>query len=152
MKTVKLLLLLTMLGASIAPVMAQDDEHEETGNDRVESLKIAFITEKLNLTSSEAKNFWPVYNEFESQIKRLRAKEKENIASLKAKTAVSDQDADKFMVDQLQLKQQQLDLTKRYIGEFKKVLPAKKVARLLMLEQEFKQQLLKRLKDRRGKM
>lgn len=146
----KTLLLGLLLSICIPQVWAQ--EEEEQGDDRVESLKIAFITEKLNLSSTEAKNFWPVYNEFEGQIKKLRAKEKENINSMKAKTNITDADADKFMTDQLSLKQQQLDLTKKYVVEFKKVLPAKKVARLLMLEQEFKQQLLKRLKERRGKM
>ena len=74
---------------------------------------------------------------------------KENTLTFKAKSAPSEQDANKFITEQLALKQAELDLTKRYMNEFKKVLADQKVALLLTLEQEFKQQLLQRLKERR---
>lgn len=127
-------------------------QEEEDRNDRVEAMRIAFITEKLNLTSSEAKSFWPVFTEFTTELKKTRAKEKENTLSFKAKSSPTDQESSKFINDQLALKQQELDLTKKYVIEFRKVLPEKKVARLLTLEQEFKQQLLQRLKNRQDRM
>lgn len=130
--------------------IAQDEP--ESRNDKVESLKIAFITERLNLSSKEATVFWPVFNEFSDQMKKIREKEKENIRLFNARTAATEQESDKFLTEQLALKQAELDLTKKYVGEFRKVLPVKKVARLLTLEQEFKQQLLQRLKQRQGKM
>jgi adenylate kinase family enzyme len=146
----KNLLLIVFLVNAATMFAQQADQDDDDKADKIEALKVGFITEKLNLSSAEAKNFWPVYNEYESQMKKLRLKEKENTAIIKAKTSATDADADKFLADQLSIKQQQLDLTKKYVAEFKKVLPPKKVARLFMLEQEFKQQLLKRLKERRG--
>ena len=138
---------------SAATMFAQQTDQDDDGKaDRIEALKVGFITEKINLSSAEAKNFWPIYNEFEEQMKKLRSKEKENVRLLKAKSSITDIDADKFLNEQLNLRQQQLDLNKKYVAEFKKVLSAKKVARLFMLEQEFKQQLLNRLKERKGKM
>lgn len=138
---------------SAATLFAQQTDQDDDGKaDKIEALKVGFITEKLNLSSAEAKNFWPIYNEFEEQMKKLRSKEKENVRLLEAKSSITDLDADKFLNEQLTLRQQQLDLNKKYVGEFKKVLSAKKVARLFMLEQEFKQQLLNRLKERKGKM
>ena len=44
----------------------------QTGMDKIKSLKIAFITERLNLSSDEAAVFWPVYNEHEDAIEKLR--------------------------------------------------------------------------------
>jgi hypothetical protein len=145
MRLTNIFLLVALL--SVSTIFAQQTDEDDDGKaDKVEALKVGFITEKLNLSSTEAKSFWPVYNEFEEQMKQLRAKERENVRLL------TDADADKFLNEQLSLKQQQLDLNKKYVAEFKKVLSAKKVARLLMLEQEFKQQLLNRLKERKGKM
>ncbi|MCE2786454.1 MAG: hypothetical protein ACK44P_05205 [Bacteroidota bacterium] len=151
MRLTNIFLLVALL--SVSTIFAQQTDEDDDGKaDKIEALKVGFITEKLNLSSAEAKSFWPVYNEFEVQMKKLRVKERENVRLLKAKSSLTDADADKFLNEQLSLKQQQLDLNKKYVAEFKKVLPAKKVARLLMLEQEFKQQLLNRLKERKGKM
>ncbi|MFN5664946.1 MAG: hypothetical protein ACK461_07175, partial [Bacteroidota bacterium] len=137
MRLTNIFLLVALL--SVSTIFAQQTDEDDDGKaDKIEALKVGFITEKLNLSSAEAKSFWPVYNEFEVQMKKLRVKERENVRLLKAKSSLTDADADKFLNEQLSLKQQQLDLNKKYVAEFKKVLPAKKVARLLMLEQEFK--------------
>jgi hypothetical protein len=134
--------------ALVAKVIAQEDNQR---NDNVEAMKIGFITQKLNLTSTEAKLFWPVFNDFTSEQKKIKAKMKENMLTFKAKNTPTDQDAGKFISEQLLLKQSELDLTKKYVTEFKKVLPEVKVALLLTLEQEFKQQLLQKLKERHDK-
>jgi hypothetical protein len=144
-----ILLTYTLLCFFIAPVFAQDDDER---NDKVEALRIAFITEKLNLSSEEAKVFWPVFNGFTTELKKLRSKLKESSLTYSVKQSPSDQDANKFINDYVSLKQQELDLTKRYLNEFKKVLPEQKVAQLLTLEQEFKKQLLQRLKNKQGKL
>lgn len=149
MKKNIILILVAILGFVSFKTKAQDEDDK---NDKVESLKIAFITDKLNLTSAEAKTFWPVFNEFTDEMKKVKKKEKENMLSFKAKANPTDQESDKFITDHLSSKQAELDITRKYINEFKKVLPGKKVARLLTLEQEFKQQLLQKLKERRERM
>lgn len=37
--------------------------------DKVEKVKIAFFTQQLNLTASESKEFWPVYNSYFLKLK-----------------------------------------------------------------------------------
>lgn len=137
-----LLVCLLSIGLSL---QAQDDKH-----DRIESYKIAFITERLNLTPKEATVFWPVYNEFTDQLKKMKQIEKERVRAYGAKTTPSEAESEKFATEYIAFKQQELDLTRKYVAEFKKVLPAAKVAKLLTLEHEFKMQLLKRLKEKRG--
>jgi hypothetical protein len=144
-----LIFFLALMGLFSAKTIAQE---EDDRNDKVESMKIAFITDKLNLTPAEAQTFWPVFNQFSDELKKIKAKQKENMLTYKAKTNPTDQDANKFIMDQLASKQSELDLTKKYVTDFKKVLPEKKVARLLMLEKEFKEELLQKLKNRQQKM
>lgn len=145
----KKLVLILLLGVGM-PVFAQHaDEPDEGQKDKMEALKIAFITEKLSLTSKEAEAFWPVFNRYDREVRTMRKKQREAAKSYAQKTDPTDAEAEKFLNDQMALKQQEIDLLKKYIPEFKKTLPAAKVARLLSLEQEFKIQLLHKLKDRR---
>lgn len=147
MKNILLVYSLIVLGS--ASLRAQDEQFNKT--DRIESYKIAFITERLNLSPKEASVFWPVYNEFSEQLKKMKRMEKERFKAFRDKNQPSESECEKFTNDFLLFKQQELDLTKKYITEFKKVLPAPKVARLVTLEQEFKMELLHRLKDKRGR-
>lgn len=143
----KKILIITFLLSGIN-VFAQDDELPK--NEKVEAMKVAFITEKLNLSSKEAEVFWPVYREFENEIKLVRKQMRDAAKQYKQKTNATEKEADAYVQEQLTLKQKELDVIKKYIAQFKKVLPAQKVARLLSLEQEFKALLLKKLKDRRN--
>ena len=45
---------------------------QETKNEKIKSLKIAHITKTLDLTTSEAEKFWPIYNTFENKQMGLR--------------------------------------------------------------------------------
>ena len=41
------------------------------GKNRMESYRIAYITDKLSLTPEEAQRFWPIYNQFRDQLKEI---------------------------------------------------------------------------------
>ena len=64
----KKLIILSLLCFLTFTAFAQHDEKRE----RVKALKIAFITEQLNLTETEAQKFWPIYNAFEDNNNKLR--------------------------------------------------------------------------------
>ena len=51
--------------------LSQQPPVEDDAN-RVEVVKMAYITRELNLTPQEAQNFWPVYNNYENEIKQAR--------------------------------------------------------------------------------
>lgn len=145
----KLIFIFLML-AGIMSYAQQADDDDNVKNEKIEAMKIAFITERLALTPKEAEVFWPVFNRFEKEMKAIRNKQRENAKAFKIKTNITDQEADRFIAEQMQYKQQEIDILKKYLPEFKKVLPATKVAKLLSLEQEFKIQLLQKIKERKG--
>ena len=68
----KIILLLLLIGTFNAT--AQDFKNRE----RIKALKVAFITERLELTSTEAQQFWPIYNTFEDNTNKLRRENYEN--------------------------------------------------------------------------
>ena len=63
---------------------------------------------------------------------------------------LSDKDVEKVVDGDLVFRQQELDIVKKYHNQFKQVLPIKKVAMLYRAEDDFKKELLEKIKERRG--
>lgn len=103
-------------------------------DDNIAGVRRDFITKELQLTSSEADAFFPVYNEYIQ-------KKKETRKSLRAEKKGSDIDK---MID---LEQDLINLQREYLEKFKRILPEKKVVQLLEAEKKFKTMMVQRLKD-----
>ncbi|MDZ4666943.1 MAG: hypothetical protein SGJ00_03565 [bacterium] len=120
--------------------------------DKIEAMKIGFITQKLDLSAEEAQKFWPVYNKYsdeqENSRKAFRGKVMEELADV---DKMSNADADKALNDMIAFRSAEVELTKKYMAEFKRVLPTQKVVKLFVAEQQFKKELLKQLKNGRGR-
>jgi hypothetical protein len=141
MKVTYLILLLI----SSAYAFAQPDQRNR---EKMEAYRIAFITDKLDLSSAEAEKFWPVYNEFEKQMRELKRKQRELAKEINSNTDKTDAIAEKRIQQQLSLRSQEHELVKKYIPEFKKVLPAYKVAILLTLDEQFKQEVIRQMQGK----
>ncbi len=129
-------------------VQAQHDHenrrNERASSERVEAQKIAFFTNKLDLTPEEAQVFWPVYNEYAKAKKQLK---NESVRHLEM-DELDDAQANEFIKKYLDNKQRSITLDTEYIEKFKKVLPSKKVLQLIVLERKFKEEVLKDLQKR----
>ncbi|MFN8282748.1 MAG: hypothetical protein U0U67_06005 [Chitinophagales bacterium] len=113
------------------------------GNEKIEALKIAFITKHLNLTAEESQKFWPVYNQYEAEKKQIRQSTIGSIKELKDDGDFTNAEADQAITKYIEFKSRDLDLTKKYIAEFKKILPSTKIAKLVTAEDRFKKMLAK---------
>lgn len=140
---------LLMIGAA-SPVFSQGPGKGVDRED-IESMKIAFLTRRLNLTPDEARKFWPVYNQFSEELKVIR--ENRNKAAKDTKDnfeTLSDKEVEKIVDGEITFRQQEIDLLKKYHNQFKQTLPIKKVAKLYRAEEDFKRELLERIKERRA--
>ncbi len=125
-------------------VFAQTSVAQEgQGNEKIEQLKIAFITKHLKLTTEEAQKFWPVYNQYEAEKKQVRQSTIGSIKELKEDGEFTNAEADQAIIKYIEFKSKDLDLTKKYIVEFKKFLPSTKIAKLVTAEERFKKMLAK---------
>src|SRR5690606_1178834 len=67
--------------------------------EKIKSLKVAFITEKLELTPKEAQSFWPIYNEHQSKKEGFFRIERFEIgAEIKNLDALSDAQASELLI------------------------------------------------------
>jgi hypothetical protein len=118
--------------------------------EKIKTMKIGFLTERLNLSSEEAKVFWPVYTKFQDELESLRKGRRENLQNAQKNfDEMSDKEVEKTVDAEFAFRQNELDLMKRYHPEFKKVLPMKKVAKLYRSEEDFKRKLIEQLQERR---
>lgn len=127
-------------------VFAQDRK------DKIETMHIAYLSQKLNLTPEEAEKFWPIYNEYKADQDKLRKQRMDNVqAVIKAGGVdnMSDADVQKLIADETDLETHQLDLRKEYITKFQQAIPIRKVAKFFIAEDEFKRYLLNQLRKRR---
>lgn len=118
--------------------------------DQIESMRIGFITQKLELTREEAQKFWPVYNEYRDAMNKMREERHDSYKNYKASfETLTDKEYTEYVDNQIIYRQRELDLMKKYHAEFKGVLPIKKVALLYRAEDEFKKNLIKELNERK---
>ncbi len=123
---------------------------DDTGplRDWVNTKRIGFFTNKLNLTSKEAEKFWPVYNDYAKEVGELRdARRKNGRETMDNLNTMADSTIEREINEELAFRQQELDILKKYLVEFKTVLPMKKIALLLKAEEEFKIWILKEWKN-----
>lgn len=123
-------------------------KHSEK-RENIEAMKVAFITQKLNLTPEEAQQFWPVYNQYHDKLQELRKKRKlENKEAKENIDEMTDKEVEQLVDAEIAFRQKETDLQKEYHAKFKSVLPIKKVAKLYHAEEQFKRVLLDKLKDK----
>lgn len=102
----------------------------DNNSNRVVSLKIAYITEKLNLTEKEAEKFWPIYKKYDNELKDIRAARAED------------------KIDILAYEEKVLQVRKKYQNEFKKAISDAKVQEFYRAEQQFNNKVQNEFKRR----
>ena len=115
--------------------------------EQLAAFRVAFITKELNLSSKEAQQFWPVYNEYQDKLEALRTSRRKENKKLTPES-MTDQEAEQFIESETDFKVNEANLQKQYYSRFKQSLPVKKVALLIKAEEDFKRELLKQLKDK----
>jgi len=115
---------------------------------RIESLKIAYIAQRLNLTPEEAEKFWPIYNQYEQEMNAARQQHRQQQLNTQRLSSASDAEVNEALNDELAYEQQLVNIRKKYRQQFQQVLPPRKVALLFVAEREFTNQLINQLKER----
>ena len=123
------LLIISFLGLGLG-VFAQEEDAKKDGG-RIEALKIAYITNKLNLSTDEAQKFWPIYNKYMDEVRKAH------------------QDSRANKEPELQREEKLLSIRKRYNGEFGKAISTEKVNNFFRVEKEFNNVLQKEMLERR---
>lgn len=121
----------------------------QSNRDKIKTLKIAYITEKLNLSENEAQMFWPIYNKFEEEDSKL----KHNYYNIRKNInfeSLTEEKAKQIIKEHRLHNNKKQELENDYITNLTKVISAKKVILLQKIEDDFKRKMFDEYK-RRGR-
>jgi hypothetical protein len=147
-------LLMFLLAATSVMCVAQDPDdggpiqQDPKAMERINNLRIAYLTEKLELTPAQAERFWPVYREFSQERMKLRNEFR------MARNAMDPNNPDPAKQQELidlglKVRQRELDLEKDYSGRLLKVISAQQLLDLRQGEREFVDLLRDQIQQRR---
>ena len=115
--------------------------------EKIKAQKIAFITDKLELTSEEAQQFWPIYNEFEAKVEKIKSEDLRPLKKEMRQGDVSDKRASEILEKLIKAETEMHNAKLELVEDLKTVISAKKIIMLKVTEDQFNQKLLDRLKE-----
>jgi hypothetical protein len=135
---------LTVVAAAFpAPALTQDKpaDNMQILREKVKADKKLLVATNMELTESEAKGFWPVYEQYQKDLAAINQRIVKLIesyaADYRAKT-LTDEKATKLVDELVAIEQAEAGLKTSYVPKLSKVLPPKKVARYLQIENKIR--------------
>lgn len=147
----KIIISLAIAFLACAAAGAQQPAQKKGNHDwhqKIESEKIAYYTQAIDLTPEEAKLFWPVYDSIEKEQFTLQKAERKAFFALQEalKTGKSEAEIDALLKDYLKAGDANVDLHAKNVAKYQAVLPAAKVAKFFMAKENFRRHMFSSLK------
>ena len=138
MKAFKIIIFFGLIFA----VVITSAQNNGGGANQLQAQRIALITERTNLTPEEAQQFWPLYNQYNENLKQLR----KAYQLIRVGEDATDDQVEKFILSGFDKDQKEIELKKDYYQRLKKVLNVRKIQKLFRAEVEFRQEVIQQLK------
>ncbi|QJW89687.1 hypothetical protein HNV11_09985 [Spirosoma taeanense] len=121
-------------------------QNDLSGRQKIESAKIGMITNRLNLTTDQAPQFWAVYNEYNAKKQELNRRIRQ-LNNEPSRGGLNNNQLMDGLREVNATKQKLADLDDEYMNRFLKVITPAQLAELYKTEQVFNNMLLKRLNN-----
>jgi hypothetical protein len=127
----------------VSPAVSQEKpaDNMQILRDKVKADKKLVVATNMDLTESEAKGFWPVYEQYQKDLAAINQRIARLIESYAADyraNTLTDEKAQKLTAELVAIEQAEGGLKASYVSKLGKVLPAKKVARYLQIENKIR--------------
>jgi hypothetical protein len=127
----------------VSPVLSQDKpaDNMQILLDKVKADKKLLVAANMDLTESEAKGFWPIYEAYQKDLATINeriAKLIETYASDYRSNTLTDEKAEPLISELVIIQHVDGALQESYAPKLGKVLPAKKVLRYLQIENKIR--------------
>jgi hypothetical protein len=127
-----------------APVgLAQDKpaDNMQILRDKIKADKKLIVATNMELTESEAKGFWPIYDQYQKDLQKINRRIVNVLESyaddFRAKSLTDDK-AKKLIDEAVAIERAEADLKSAYAPKLSKVLPVRKVVRYLQIENKIR--------------
>lgn len=136
-------LLMAFVMAFLTSALTQDkpSDNMQILREKVKADKKLLVATNMELTESEAKGFWPVYEDYQKDLAAINqriVKLIESYASDYRSKTLTDEKAKKLVDELIAIEQAEAGLKAASVPKLRKVLPQKKVARYLQIENKIR--------------
>jgi Spy/CpxP family protein refolding chaperone len=147
MKLIKTIVFLVVALFIMTPAFAQNAPADKPADnmqilrDKIKADKKLVVAENLELTESEAKGFWPVYEAYQKDLGKINkriATMVESYADAWNAKSMDNAKAKKLTSEFIALQADEVKQMQTYIPKLNKVLPATKVLRYLQIENKIR--------------
>lgn len=134
-------------------IFAQGGNMKEK-KEQIRTMKVAFLTTEVDLTTAEAEKFWPIYNtydlkQFELRQQKLRALQKRlDNGSL---NEMSEKDAAAFLSQLESTEDEIYQLRKKFMANLKTIISPTKILKFKKAEEDFNRNLLRQYRAKKRK-
>jgi hypothetical protein len=134
---------MVVIAAFPAPALTQDKpaDNMQILREKIKADKKLVVAANMELTESEAKGFWPVYEQVQKDLAAINqriAKLIESYAADYRANTLTDEKAKKLIDEMVAIEQAEAGLKTSSVPKLRKVLPEKKVARYLQIENKIR--------------
>jgi hypothetical protein len=135
---------IVMMLFGFAPLRAAQDkpaDNMQILRDKLKADKKLLVASNMELTESEAKGFWPIYDEYQKELQKINqrmAKVLESYADDNRRKSLTDDKAKKLIDEAVSVEQAEANIKSTFAPKLSKVLPVKKVARYLQIENKIR--------------
>lgn len=119
----------------------------DSKKDKIDALRVTFISKKVNFSTQETRSFWPLYNEMNDKMDAARKTFRLKYNSKTNYDFTTDVEAEAYLAAEVNLRQKEFEIYKEYYEKFNKILPVKKVAAVRRAEEDFKREIIKIIKE-----
>ena len=140
-------LLVTVSAVMLCMLSVQAQPRDSKRFAAIENEKIAYVTKELNLTTTDAQHFFPIYNQYMKEIWALRSEKR----AKRPNKTVTPRGANGFQGinrDALSYDARELEIKKNYREKFAKVIGSSRASQFFQVEQNFRELLYKELQRR----
>ena len=138
-------LIITLCALAMCISMAAQPQRKGEWKEKMQQERIAYLTMAVDMTNDEAQTFWPVYNQIEKQREAARVAVFEAFKKMDEAVGNSAEDASALLDDYLNAKAAADAIDAKAANEFKKVLPAEKVAKVFVAEENFRRSQMRKM-------
>ena len=141
-KTLRVLMALMLLGfATDGGAQDKPADNMQILRAKIKADKKLVVATNMELTESEAKGFWPIYGEYQKDLQKINQRIANLLESYAADfrgKSLTDEKAKKLIDEAVAIEQAEANLKSTYAPKLSKVLPVKKVARYLQIENKIR--------------
>ncbi|MFV8370583.1 sensor of ECF-type sigma factor [Flavobacterium sp. LB2R40] len=119
--------------------------------EKIKALKVAFFATELDLTTSEAEKFWPLYNTFDEKQFELRHQKMRAFMKRMGDGSldkITEKEANTFLVQMEDTEEELFLIRKKFTQNLRTIIPAVKIIKLRKAEEDFNRKLLHQYRNK----